>query len=862
MVTGLIPPTSGEAFVRGKSIKREMDQIRQSMGVCPQHDVLFPELNVRQHLEVFAAFKNLPHADIPDAVDEMIARVGLKEKAQVKSSMLSGGQKRKLSVGIALLGDSECVVLDEPSSGMDPYSRRSMWDLLQEAKRGRVVLLTTHFMDEADILGDRIAIMGDGKLRCCGSSLFLKREYGVGYCLTVLMGSAAADRQPVSDLIDSLVPTGEKLSSVGAELSYRLPFEASPSFRHLFTELDAQKSQLSVAEYGLSVTTLEEVFLLVASAERESGKSVEDDVSRSRAHTRSIEESVEVEAQVLAVNELSSGLAVGASSKSVFCGQFTALFAKRYNYAKRDLKNLICQVIVPALLVLQGLILLTVFQFASIEGGPELVLDPTQQFNLGLPAEGLRNFVPVRVPQPPGANIDAEAIASQFDMTVVKGQAVLVGDPEEPDAFDGCAQPASSELTTMSNFLLSDANYEQEPTSNRYGAVTFHESTSAASQTYAYNILVNATARDAAPMFINLVHTGILRVLDAGVNPGASITVSNKPLPLTQLQNDISRSSDAFSAATYIVIAFAFLPASYAIFVVRERETGAKHQQLISGVSLPAYWLATYLWDAASYLIPSGLSILMFVAFGVDAYTTGEGLTATALLFLLYGPAVAAQTYCFSYVFKSHSTAQNIVLLVNFLCGLALMITSFVLDALENTRELNQTLKHFFRLLPPFCLGNGLTQLSFCQDFSGSGEVMCPTSFFSVELKRPLDFDVAGLNILYLGVETVVYFLICLLIEVGLTFPAVASLFDRVRDPGHAADELDSDVVAEADRVLSGKSSGECVRLERLRKVFGSPVGPKVAVHDLTFGIPSGECFGFLGINGPHTLRFIFQILA
>lgn len=114
MVTGLIPPTSGEAIVRGKSIKSEMDQIRQSMGVCPQHDVLFPELNVRQHLEVFAAFKNVPHSDIPNAVDEMIARVGLKEKAQVKSAMLSGGQKRKLSVGIALIGDSKCVILDEP----------------------------------------------------------------------------------------------------------------------------------------------------------------------------------------------------------------------------------------------------------------------------------------------------------------------------------------------------------------------------------------------------------------------------------------------------------------------------------------------------------------------------------------------------------------------------------------------------------------------------------------------------------------------------------------------------------------------------------------------------------------------------
>ena len=287
--------------------------------------------------------------------------------------------------------------------------------------------------------------------------------------------------------------------------------------------------------------------------------------------------------------------------------------------------------------------------------------------------------------------------------------------------------------------------------------------------------------------------------------------------------------------------------------VVRERETGAKHQQLISGVSLPAYWLATYLWDAVSYLIPSGLSILMFVAFGVEAYTTGESLTATALLFLLYGPAVAAQTYCFSYLFKSHSTAQNIVLLFNFLSGLALMITSFVLDALENTRELNQMLKHFFRLLPPFCLGNGLIQLSFCQDAGPELGVQCATSFFGqggVVLARPLDFDVAGLNILYLGCECFVYIGICLLIEVGLTYPAFAAIFDRVREPGTTLDEVDEDVATEAERVRTGKSSGEIVRLEGLRKVYNSPVGPKVAVQNLSFGIPSGECFGFLGING------------
>lgn len=104
----------------------------------------------------------------------MIQDVDLWDKRDDIAKNLSGGQKRKLSLAIAFIGDSKIIYLDEPTSGMDTSARRYVWEMLKKYKNDKIVVLTTHYMDEADYLGDRIGIMGEGKLICCGSSVFLK----------------------------------------------------------------------------------------------------------------------------------------------------------------------------------------------------------------------------------------------------------------------------------------------------------------------------------------------------------------------------------------------------------------------------------------------------------------------------------------------------------------------------------------------------------------------------------------------------------------------------------------------------------------------------------------------------------------
>lgn len=314
ILTGLYPPTQGTAEIYGRDIRTEMDIIRRSLGTCPQYNVLFDNLTVAEHLWFYARLKGLTADVVGSEVDSFVRELTLVHKRDEYSCNLSGGMQRKLSVAIAFVGGSRTVILDEPTAGVDPYARRAIWDLMLKYKQGRTVIMTTHHMDEADLLGDRIAVINEGRLRCCGSSLFLKTRFGSGYYLTLVRPSrrskslksrpsptAPACKDVVQNQTDGVnsdssqivtpsslvsplsgnshdestetldklirrhIPKAELATDMGTDLSYRLP--ASPetysSFVFLCKDLDANLTELGITSYGISDTTLEEVFLRV-----------------------------------------------------------------------------------------------------------------------------------------------------------------------------------------------------------------------------------------------------------------------------------------------------------------------------------------------------------------------------------------------------------------------------------------------------------------------------------------------------------------------------------------------------------------------------------------------------------------------
>ena len=168
ILTGLYTPSSGNAWVAGYDIRDQLEIVQLQIGVCPQFDILWSDLTVEEHLLFFARLKGISPEKEEAQVEKAISEVLLQRyrKFQVKS--LSGGMKRRLSVAISLVSDPKIIFLDEPSTGLDPENRRQLWDILSACRGKRAIILTTHSMEEADVLCNRIGIVNDGILRCVG----------------------------------------------------------------------------------------------------------------------------------------------------------------------------------------------------------------------------------------------------------------------------------------------------------------------------------------------------------------------------------------------------------------------------------------------------------------------------------------------------------------------------------------------------------------------------------------------------------------------------------------------------------------------------------------------------------------------
>uniref|UniRef100_A0A803L939 ABC transporter domain-containing protein n=1 Tax=Chenopodium quinoa TaxID=63459 RepID=A0A803L939_CHEQI len=256
MMIGLTDPTSGTAYIEGLDITTSMDDVYTCMGVCPQFDLLWETLTGREHLYFYGRLKNLKGSVLTRTVEEALKDVNLFHGgiADKRSGKYSGGMKRRLSVAISLIGDPKIVYLDEPSTGLDPASRNSLWNVVKHAKKNRTILLTTHSMEEAEALCDRLGVFVDGALRC------LKARYG-GYFIFTMTTVQGNDTE-VEDMVLKLCNNANKTYYLGGTQKFELP-KHEVRLADIFQLVEDAKSRFSVQAWTLADTTLEDVFIKV-----------------------------------------------------------------------------------------------------------------------------------------------------------------------------------------------------------------------------------------------------------------------------------------------------------------------------------------------------------------------------------------------------------------------------------------------------------------------------------------------------------------------------------------------------------------------------------------------------------------------
>ncbi|KAK5604485.1 ATP-binding cassette sub- A member 1 [Crenichthys baileyi] len=1009
ILTGLFPPTSGTAYILGKDIRSELSTIRQNLGVCPQHNVLFSMLTVEEHIWFYARLKGLPEEQVKAEMEQIVNDVGLPHKRKSRTNTLSGGMQRKLSVALAFVGGSKVVILDEPTAGVDPYARRGIWDLLLKYRQARTIILSTHHMDEADILGDRIAIISHGKLCCVGSSLFLKTHLGTGYYLTLVkrdydlplqscrnsastvsymkktekedsvsesssdagLGSepesetTTIDVSLISGVIFKHVPEARLVEDLGHELTYVLPYQSAKDggFVELFHELDDRLTDLGISSYGISDTTLEEIFLKVAEDTGVDSVELSDGVVPTRTRRRHAfgdhqsclkpftEDDFDLNDSEGDPESRETDWLSGTDGKgsyqvkgwSLKRQQFVALLWKRFLYARRSRKGFFAQIVLPAVFVCIALVFSLIVppfgkypslalhssmygeQFTFISN--DIPEDPHNNKLLGAlmekPGFGTRCMEGEPIPETPCTAVEdddwsvpqvPQSVRDMFDNgnwtmenpsplceCSCEGRKRML--PECPAGAGGLPPPQMmiSDKDTLQNLTgrnLSDylvktyaqiigksLNNKISVNEFRYGGFSLgargsevlshtEEVDNAIVQLRKRFHLENGTAADrffsslsnfiqgldtknnvkiwfnnkgwhSIGSFVNVMSNAILRSsLPPGKDPTKfGITAYNHPLNLTKEQlSQVALMTTSVDVLVSICVIFAmsFVPASFVVFLIQERVTKAKHMQFISGVQPFLYWLANFVWDMCNYIVPATLVIIIFVCFQQDAYVSSTNLPVLALLLLLYGWSITPLMYPASFFFKIPSTAYVVLTSVNILIGINGSVSTFVLELFgsNDIGGINDILKNVFLIFPHFCLGRGLIDMVKNQAMADALE-----RFGENRFRSPLAWDMVGKNLFAMAIEGVIFFFITVLIQYRFCFKARSST-SHLKPIG----EEDEDVARERQRILSGGGHSDILELRQLTKIYKRKQKP--AVDRLCVGIPPGECFGLLGVNG------------
>lgn len=836
MLTGMVPPTSGSVTINGYDIVTETEKARRSLGICPQHNVLFPDLTVAEHLIFYSKLKGIPESEINEEIDHFVKLLELDDKRHAAASSLSGGQKRRLSAGCALCGRSRVVLLDEPTSGLDPAARRALWDLLQREKRGRTVLLTTHFMDEADVLADRVAVLAAGRLACLGSPYFLKRHYGLGYKLA-LVKDAACQVDLVTEFFKTYVPNLKQNSNIGSELTYILPSESVSKFPEMLKKLEEKKESLCISSYGLSVTSLEEVFM----------KAGIEDNNVEIKETKGDIEMIDMNGDMLKDNEPLHK----TQGFHLLKNHIKAMFLKLMYNTLRNKALAAIQIIWPIINIILSMIVSLSWKFLNVLPPLELSLESGFKGTETLVSQGndLRDGSTE-------ANV-MMAYKDYFKRSTYPGLKLL--------------DVGTSNLKNVYLKLIAEdqsrVRYE-----DLVGATFRNNSITAWFSNYGLH--------DSA-ISLSLVENAIIRSL----SPNTTLTFVNHPLPYSvegMVQVMSTGTNTAFMFSFSLGFCIAVISSFLVLFVIKERISGAKLLQRVSGVRPVVMWSTALIWDWIWLFLNHICIIVTIACFQEMGMSTPAELGRILLVLMVFSLAIIPLHYLASFCFEEAATGFSKMVFVNIFCGSMLFLVTEVLRMpFINAAAYAEILEYPFSLLPIYCVSKSVREMVTSSIKIKACDSLCNQLNYKnctrLTICNELDISMCCIeDNPFLGWKEpgIARYLFTMIVVATVSFAILLAkeyeLWNKVlykkqeetmmlsgtkpksnesKKVEVNAEVEDDDVVEEKQRVLAMTSS-EVTAHSLVCRELSKRYRRLVAVDRLTFAVRGGECFGLLGVNG------------
>ncbi|KAM4824068.1 ATP-binding cassette sub-family A member 9 isoform X1 [Urocitellus parryii] len=603
ILSGLSAPTSGSVTIYNHTLSEmaDFETVSKRTGVCPQSNVQFGFLTVRENLRLFAKIKGiLPH-EVEQEVQRVLQALEMESIQDILAQNISGGQKRKLTFGIAILGDPQVLLLDEPTAGLDPLSRHRMWNLLKERKSDRVILFSTQFMDEADILADRKVFISSGRLKCAGSSLFLKKRWGIGYQLSLHLNEMC-DPESITSLVKQHIPDAKLTAQSEERLIYILPLETTSKFPDLYRDLDRCSNQ-GIENYGVSMTTLNEVFLklegksTVDESDIGNWQQLQGDGAKDRGNLVELEQ---VLTSLYATKKTASGMALWRQ-------QVCAIAKVRFLMLKKERKSLLTMLFLFGISFIPQLLEHLFYELYN------------KSYSWGL-SPNMYFLSPGQQPQDPltlllvinktGSSID------NFIHSLRRQDIAL-----EVDAFG-------------------TRNGTDEPFYN--GAITVLGD----EKDHRFSIACNTKRLNCFPVLMDIISNGLLGIF----NSSEHIQTDRSTFYEEQMPSEYQYLSGAFF---WLPVVACFIP-YIAMSSIGDYKRKVHSQLWISGLYPSAYWFGQALVDIPLYfLILLIMQIMDYVFSSEEIIIIIQNLSIQVLCSIGYVSSLVFLTYVISFIFRN-----------------------------------------------------------------------------------------------------------------------------------------------------------------------------------------------------------------